>query len=153
MRSRTKLNEQLFEAVQSGRLAYSKELIRSGASVNAIDSEGWTPLHFAARSNNPAMVRLLLGHAANPNARDTRGWTPLHCAAVYDAVPCLRELISAGADVNAATDFGHTAQFLARQNNNPRAVALLQHHSAAPQFANEVRCPPQKDRANRDRQP
>lgn len=58
-------------------LALAQFLIEEGTDVKAIASNGWTPLHNAARFNNHALVKLLVAHRADPNARDTFGYTPL----------------------------------------------------------------------------
>jgi ankyrin repeat protein len=46
-----------------------------------MDDSGWTPLHYAAASNNLEAVRLLVDHGANRAAKDEKGQTPL------DALP------------------------------------------------------------------
>lgn len=54
-------------------------LIRHGADVNLVNREnGNTPLHYAAASGNPDLVRLLLEHGAEVNAVNRGGYTPLY---------------------------------------------------------------------------
>ncbi len=57
-----------------------KHLISLGVDVNARDRDDWTPLHFAARTNNYECVELLLDAGADANAPNREGVTPLHQA-------------------------------------------------------------------------
>ncbi|KAK0718620.1 ankyrin repeat-containing domain protein [Lasiosphaeria miniovina] len=70
--------------------------------VNARDSGGETPLHWAFRATDVARTSLLLQHGADPNARGHRGRAALHTIGPSSAfVPCIDALAAAGADVNA----------------------------------------------------
>ncbi|XP_022687869.1 transient receptor potential cation channel subfamily A member 1 homolog [Varroa jacobsoni] len=55
-------------------------LIKSGAAVNAKDTNGEIPLHFAAREGHLRTVRLLLADKAIPDLLNIRGESPLHVA-------------------------------------------------------------------------
>ncbi|KAI5892307.1 ankyrin, partial [Schizophyllum commune H4-8] len=60
-------------------------------------SHRWTPLHYAARYGNDAVVELLLKHGAPINKLDTAGMTPLHCAAAHGCASAVTILLSHGA--------------------------------------------------------
>ena len=52
-------------------------LLSHKADVNARNSDGQTPLHFAAQQGQLQAVEWLLKHGADVNARDNKGVTPL----------------------------------------------------------------------------
>jgi ankyrin repeat protein len=49
-------------------------LLEKGADVTHVDEEGWTPLHFAARSGNKETIRLIKS-ALDGNGAAERGWS------------------------------------------------------------------------------
>lgn len=54
-----------------------EHLLRSKASVRALDEQKRTPLHWAAQHTSPEMVLLLLQHQAAVDPLDQDGRTPL----------------------------------------------------------------------------
>ncbi len=76
-----------------------KRLIEAGADVNTKGYEGDTPLHYAVRRRNIALVELLISAGADVNAKNFWGSVPLRMAVVMGDVPIAKLLISAGADV------------------------------------------------------
>jgi ankyrin repeat protein len=62
-------------------------MIKRGAEVNVLDSEGNTPLHFVMNvfskndSKNRAIAESLVMSGAKPNAKNKELWAPLHIAA------------------------------------------------------------------------
>ena len=78
------------------------ELLRdAGANLEASDSEGYRPLHFAARSKSVELVSLLVQARVNVNATGNGGITALHLAGRRGAADCVEVLLAAGASLDA----------------------------------------------------
>jgi trimeric autotransporter adhesin len=104
-------------------------LISSGADVNAVTTEGVTPLMLAQEL---PVVRLLLDSSAAVDARSADGATGLHKAAergLSAAVICC--LLKAGADATAANSQGHVPAAIAVKHGHTATAALLQRAAAA----------------------
>ena len=52
--------------------------------VNALDDDGYTPLHLAAFQDDPDVVEVLLDHGADPMILSDTGWYPLTLARHFD---------------------------------------------------------------------
>lgn len=114
-----------------GRRDVVEVLIRCGAQIDRIDSQGRTPavvamqedhrsiveylvsvgaavnLHLAAYLGDTAKAQSLIDSGADVNARDGNGWMPLHYAASHGQREVARLLIAAGADPNAEAQDKH----------------------------------------------
>ena len=101
--------------------------LEAGADPNALDSNGRTPLQWAAgNSDDPAVLTALLDAGADPNARDKRGWTPLHWATRNNENPAvLAALLDAGADATLKNDDGNTPLESATKNESPAEIIAL----------------------------
>ena len=94
-------------------LAEFEECVQMGEDVNARDSAGYAPLHWAAATNDPSLLTALLEAGADVNAQSNIGATPLHVAAIMRAASTERTdvvtvLLEAGADPNARDSDGRT---------------------------------------------
>lgn len=58
----------------------AKFLLEHGADLEAIDADGSTPLHAAARAGTPEVIEFLIARGAKVNARRKDGATPLGTA-------------------------------------------------------------------------
>ena len=89
---------------------------------NLGSSTGRTPLHYAASSGWPGILRLLLDSGAVVDARDGRGFTPLLLARSLESFQALR---AAGADIRAQTDSGYTVLHRAALGADAATVKAL----------------------------
>lgn len=120
----TTISEDYFGILRSGDVRKLRQALDKGASANARDAAGNTPLMHAAVYGDVSCVRLLLDRGADVNAANASGATALMRASFnYEKV---RLLLDRGANVNARSAFGNTALILAaRPVNSYRTVELL----------------------------
>ncbi|EPY40064.1 26S proteasome non-ATPase regulatory subunit 10 [Angomonas deanei] len=93
--------------------------------MDAADSDGWTPLHYAADKGHTETVRLLLEEGASVNSKDAMRRTPLHLAALGGHVGVIQVLLEEGATKNAKNIAGMTAKECATTAGHEAASALL----------------------------
>jgi ankyrin repeat protein len=114
--SQKSLDAALLSAVEDGNREKAKSLLAQGASVNARDENGGTPLMNASYVGDTevgfhplGVVKLLLTHGANVNAKDKFGGTALMTASSTDSIQAVKLLLAKGAQVNAQDKEGRTA--------------------------------------------
>lgn len=100
-----------------------RQLIESGADVNATDDDGWTPLDNATNGDLIEIAELLL-----ENGAEVRG--QLIWASRNDYVEFVKLFLKHDADVNAVDDEGKTALQYATEEGNTEIIALLKEHGA-----------------------
>lgn len=101
----------LFKAVLAGNKRLVKFLLAIGANPNTTrtaalyseSSNGDTPVHYAVRKQNLAMLQLLIDAGADLDVIDGKGWAPLHYATNLKSGPIVQRLAEYGAqkDVKA----------------------------------------------------
>src|SRR5262245_44391138 len=152
-------------ATGAGRLTsleFVREIVRRGANVNfrlakgapkqpntssRIESDGATPILFAADRSDVPLMRLLIELGADPLLPNLNNTTPLMAAAGLgttepleeageenEAVEAVNMLLDLGADINAVNNEGDTAMHGAAYNIYPRVVELLAQRGADPQI-------------------
>lgn len=83
-------------------------MIRAGGNLNDRDSEGRTPLMYAARQGDSRLALEMLKAGANPNSIDRQGNTALHHLAVSLNPELLQRLLRAGAQGELQNEDGET---------------------------------------------
>jgi len=118
-------DEALLRGAESGDVEAVRAMLGEGASPNARDAGGFTPLMLAVIHDQPAIADLLIARGAAVNAKNRAGLTALMLAAINDNTAALRALIARRADMNARTKSGWTALTYAAWRGYPDAVRLL----------------------------
>lgn len=109
---RNPTENQFVTAAQTGNLRQIKELLDSGAGINA-SSKDFTALMAASAFNHADIVKYLVDRGANINSKDCDGFTALMYAAEHRNLDVLKILIDHGAEVNAKDNFGHSVLYWA----------------------------------------
>jgi ankyrin repeat protein len=98
------------------RIAELQASLADGVDPNVADSQGFTPLHFAAQSLSPEATKLLIDAGADLEARNKFGATPLLVGmgnARDDDHGVVGILLEAGADPDAQNNAGVSPRSLA----------------------------------------
>ena len=127
MSGRTPLHRAAIEAIDISQTDLVRTFISAGADIRALDDNGASTLHYAARRpDSPGLhwhseeerkrqhrafskheaVSLLLEAGAAIDASDKSGTTPLHLAALLADVQSVNVLIGKGADIHAKDSAG-----------------------------------------------
>ena len=121
-------------AADRGDSVLATELLRAKADVRRRTRiGGYTPLHIATRTGNPAVVRALIVAGSDVKATTSSGATPLHFAAAAGNADVVRALLAKGADPNAReSNWGQTPLIFAAEYGRAPAIQALLKHGADP---------------------
>ncbi|MCJ1472951.1 hypothetical protein MMC13_001600, partial [Lambiella insularis] len=101
-------------------------LIRTGASVEALDGDRCTPLHYAAFNGSSSIVQILLDRGASVDPVDAGGSTPIHYAAFYrGSSSVVQLLLDKGAAIDPVNDRGSTPLHSANGLGSSFAARIL----------------------------
>jgi ankyrin repeat protein len=70
----------LHQASRRGYVSVAQAFLEHGATIDALDGKGQTPLRRAVNCRQFQIVRLLVRHGADPHLADRRGVTPIDIA-------------------------------------------------------------------------
>lgn len=128
-------NEDILSAARVGDRAAMEAALAAGASVNAVDKKGLsplrlvglTPLGLAAAYGHRNIAEFLLEHGANVDAVSADGFeqTPLNEAAHYGSTDVAALLLDHGADINARDIMGATPLEWGALYGGKNVVSLL----------------------------
>ncbi|PVF93575.1 ankyrin, partial [Serendipita vermifera] len=90
----------LHVACAKGDITSVRQLIESGADVNATDTGGRSPLLYAVSEAHENIVQFLIDHHANVNFMTLDGASPLRVAIDKGHYSVMRTLLKHGANPN-----------------------------------------------------
>ena len=108
-----------------GHADYAEELVKAGASINARNADGFTPLGLAVSQNHRdlAVLRVLLDGNANANYANSNGGFPLYHATEHGRPDMVRLLVESGARINTLHGGNGESSLDAAKRLNKRQVA------------------------------
>ena len=86
MGDKANLDYQLMLSVALGQVDRVHQLLLSGANVNVIDEQGFTPLFNAIAYDHPGIAKLLLEKGADISFKNYVGQSYLDYASAFDRV-------------------------------------------------------------------
>ena len=107
--SQRDLNSELIGAAATGDMNNVRNLLASGADVNANNDKGETALTNSIYKDHTEIAKMLITKGADVNKKGYKGWTALMIAAGKGNNLIVKLLVNSGADVNAKNDAGDTA--------------------------------------------
>ena len=114
-------------------LAIADLMIEKGADINATDSNGMTPIFYAAYEGEFKTMKFLINRGANVNAEipyKQARLTPLMIAVIKDAIGHVKLLVANGANVNYKT-FNKTVLGCAISRSHLEIAKILIDHGAS----------------------
>ncbi len=97
------------ELILQGRYDEAKEIFKTKTDINAVDEDGNTALHAAARINDSDLVTFLAIKGADMELKNNSGDTALHVAIKSDCYESARALTNLGADIFSLDADGSSA--------------------------------------------
>ncbi len=118
--------QEIHQAVKEGKFDTVKNMLEKAPDlVNAVDSDGLTPLHLASEHGHQHIVELLLQKGADINAKSGFKRTPLHFAASSGRYEIVKLFIEKDAELNENDSFILTPIFQAAYNGHQNIVEML----------------------------
>ena len=121
----------IYSATQVGAMDFVIKKIDSlyffnkRSTLNRLDNNGFSPLHYAAYHNRFDILMLLLEQGASCLVRDSYGYQPLHWAAKQGVYAIVRTLIEHNAPINGKGEYGRTPLHMAVFNGKIATTILL----------------------------
>ncbi len=113
-------------AIREGNSDIVVAIIRSWPDgLSSADSDGYTPLHYAAHVYEVPSIEALLRAGAAVDPRDRAGWTPLFDAVATGRADSVCALLAHGADAQVVDSWGRSPLHLAAQKGFVGPVWLL----------------------------
>lgn len=116
---------------RTGRVDRLRALLAKNPDlIKAVNSEGETPVHQAAKYNQMEALRFLVEQGGDVNARANQRTTPLHLAAAFGEIEAVKYLLEKGAEVDPREETGMTPVMGAQARNHRAIIEVLKQAGA-----------------------
>ena len=112
-------------AVKANETVAANALLRAKANPNVADVDGTTPLQWAVRNGNAALVDRLLVAGADAKAQNRYGVTAIQLACETGGAPIVARLLDAGVSATATGPLGETALHTCARTGDVAAAKVL----------------------------
>lgn len=121
-------NTILMHAVALKNQAMIAMLLSEGANPNAINKDGFSPLHLASTNGDKVAIYYLMMGGGNPNLRDIDGNTSLMYASMTCGIDTLKMMISLGGNITLTNKSNRNKNVLdyAKLNQDKKVYHFLQ---------------------------
>ncbi|WP_374198189.1 ankyrin repeat domain-containing protein [Paenibacillus lautus] len=119
------MNRELIEYAEQGNTEQVRQLLQSGADINATDEQGRTAVMAATYHNHVGTVKALIQAGADINIRDHQRNNVFLYAGAEGMMEILRLAIEADADVTLTNRYGGTALIPASDRGHVEIVQEL----------------------------
>lgn len=103
----------------------SRILLFLGADINAKDQRGYSPIHYAALSENSDILEYIIRSGGDVNLKDANGDTPLINAVSSDQFDNVVILLKNGAELNYKNGKGFTPIMISTLKDNIKITEFL----------------------------
>lgn len=119
-------SQDVFDALRKSDIQTIKALVEKTPQIlDSRDSDGRTPLHYAAMGGDAGFIGYLIGKGAKLELQDARLKTPLHLAAMGDRRDASAELLKRGAALETRDDYLRTALILCARERGQAATGRV----------------------------
>ncbi len=115
----------LMDVSLSGKSNLFKAVMEQQPNVTETDIEGNSPLIYAIKSGNNAIVLNLLENKADINGTNTNEWSPIMEAVYNGDSAIVSTLLNQGVEINRYNIFGHSALYIAAYHGHTNIVRML----------------------------
>jgi ankyrin len=124
-------DQRLVQAVKAGDSTTATALLGKKVDPNIAEPDGTTPLHWAVRNNDAALVDRLIRAGADVKATNRYGISAIALACESGSAAIVERLIASGISANATGPYGETALHTCAHAGKVEAAKVLIAHGAS----------------------